>query len=270
MEIEMNIPGDYNDIDLMIIAAARQIKDGDVIYTGVGFPIEAAVLAKNLQAPDCTIILETGIVRASNFRLPWTTDTIESQTGAELLTSLSYVNCLAQSGYVTLGLMGAGQVDRYGNANDHVVGDYHKPVHRWMGSGGGNDLMSFCRRTVTILKQSKQRFPENVDFITCPGYMGGRPDYRREIGLPQNTGPGAVITNLATYSFENGEMVVKSVHACCGVTLEKVREEVGWEIKAAKDLSDTPPPTPEEWRVYQEKIVGARRGERKGYGASMS
>jgi glutaconate CoA-transferase, subunit B len=261
---------DYTDIDQMIICAARLIKDDDVIYTGVGFPIEAAVLAKNLHAPNCTIILETGIVRASNFRLPWTTDTIESQTGAELLTGLSYVNCLAQSGYVTLGLMGAGQVDRYGNANDHVVGNYHKPVHRWMGSGGANDLMSFCRRTVIILKQSKQRFPERVDFITCPGFLSGQPNQRTATGLPKRTGPAAVITNLATYSFENGEMVVKSVHACCGATLEKVREEVGWDIKAAKDLVETTPPTTEELRVYREKIVGARRGERKGYGASMS
>ena len=249
----------YTAVDQMIISAARQIKDTDVVYTGVGFPIEAAVLAKNLHAPKCTIILQNGIVRASLFRLPWTTDTMESQLLAEQLTGLFNVNCLGQAGHLTLGFMGGGQIDRYGNVNDHVVGDYYKPIHRWMGSGGANDLMSFCRQTIIILEQSKRRFPEKVDFNTCPGYFDGKHNRRKEVGLPSDNGPIAVITDLATYTFENREMTVKTIHTSCGITLEKVKAEVGWDIKVAEDLSDTEPPTDEELRVYREKIVAARR-----------
>jgi len=263
------MPKDYTEFDQMIISASRLVKDTDVIYTGVGFPIEAAILAKNLHAPNCTIVLENGIVRASMFRLPWTTDTMESQLLAEQLTSLTYVNCLAQAGYITLGFMGGGQVDRYGNVNDHVVGDYYKPVHRWFGSGGANDLMSFCRRTVIILEQSKRRFPEKVDFNTCPGFFDGRPNRRKEVGLPPDNGPVAVITNLATFTFENSEMTLKTVHRSCGITPEKVKAELGWDVKVAEDLSDTLPPTEEELQVYREKIVAARRFERRGRGASM-
>jgi glutaconate CoA-transferase subunit B len=250
---------EYTAVDQMIISAARQIKNTDVIYVGVGFPIQAAVLAKNLHAPNCTVILENGIVRASQFKLPYTTDTMESQFLAEQLTGLFHVNCLAQAGHLTLGFMGGGQIDRYGNVNDHVVGDYHKPIHRWMGSGGANDVMSFCRGTMIVLEQSKRRFPEKVDFNTCPGYFDGKPNRRKEVGLPEDNGPIGVITDLATYTFENREMTVKTVHTGCGVTLEKVKEEVGWDIKVAGDISDTEPPTDEELRVYREKIVAERR-----------
>ncbi|OGN89575.1 MAG: hypothetical protein A2158_01995 [Chloroflexi bacterium RBG_13_46_14] len=249
----------YTAVDQMIISAARQIKNTDVVYTGVGFLIEAAILAKNLHAPHCTIILQNGIVRASLCRLPYTTDTMESQLLAEQLTGLFHVNCMAQAGHLTLGFMGGGQIDQYGNVNDHVVGDYHKPVHRWMGSGGANDLMSFCKRTIIILEQNKRRFPEKVDFNTCPGYFDGKPNRRKEAGLPSDNGPVAVITNLATYNFENGEMTVKTVHTGCGITLDKVKEEIGWDVKVSDDLSDTEPPTDEELRVYREKIVAERR-----------
>ncbi|MEE8413853.1 MAG: CoA-transferase [Dehalococcoidales bacterium] len=250
---------EYSGIDQMIISASRQIKDTDAVYVGVGFPLEASILAKNLQAPNCTVILENGIVRASLFRLPWTTDTMESQLFAEQLTGLFYVNSLAQAGHLALGVMGAGNIDRYGNVNDTAVGDYNKPIHRWMGSGGANDVMSFCRKTIIIMEQNKRRFPEKVDFVTCPGYFDGEPEAREKVGLPPNTGPVAVITDLATYTFEDGEMTLESVHAGCGITLEKVKAALGWDIKVAKDLMDTEPPTEEEMRTYREKIVAARR-----------
>jgi len=255
---------DYTPTDQMVISAARQIKDTDVVYVGVGFPIEAGVLAKNLHAPNCTVILENGIVRSSLFELPWTTDTMESQSFAEQLTGLLYVNCLAQAGYLTLGFMGGGQIDRYGNINDTAVGDYRKPIHRWMGSGGGNDVMSFCQRTIIILEQSKRRFLEKVDFNTCPGYFDGKLFRREKVGLSPNTGPVRVITDLATYTFENREMTLKTVHTGCGVTLEKVKAELSWDIKIAKDFTDTEPPTEEEMRVYREKIVAARRVMQRG------
>jgi len=257
---------EYSAAEQMVVSAARQIKDYDVAYIGVGLPMQAGVLAKNTHAPNCTIVIENGIVRASVFPIPRATDNLQSQSYAEQLSNLFYVNCLAQAGYISTGFLGAGQVDRYGNVNDTVVGDYHNPIHRWQGSGGGNDVMSFCGRTIIILEQSKRRFLEKVDFNTCPGYFDGKSGRREEMGLPPNTGPALVITNMALYTFEDREMTMKSVHTGCGITLEKVKEEVSWDIKVADDLDDTEPPTEHELKVYREKVAAVIRayGPRPG------
>ncbi|MEE8414174.1 MAG: CoA-transferase [Dehalococcoidales bacterium] len=257
---------DYSAAEQMVVSAARQIEGNDVVYVGVGLPMQAGVLAKNLHAPNSTIVIENGIVRASIFPIPRATDNLHSQSYAEQLSGLFYVMCLAQAGYINTGFLGAGQIDRYGNCNDTAVGDYRNPIHRWQGSGGGNDVMSFCGRTIIILEQTKRRFLEKVDFNTCPGYLDGKPGRREEIGLPPNTGPAVVITDLATYCFEDGEMTLKTVHTGCGVTLEKVKAEISWDVKVADDITDTEPPTEEELNVYHEKIEAVLRsyGPRPG------
>ncbi len=244
----------YSATDQMIVSAARQIKDNEVVYVGVGLPMLATMLAKNFHAPNCTVVIQNGTVRKSLFPLPAGTDTLGVQTMSDLLTSLFYVNCLGQAGYINTGFLGAGQVDRYGNINDTVVGDYRNPVHRWPGSGGANDVMSICKQTIIIVRQSKRRFPEKVDFITCPGYLDGKPGQREEIGLIPNTGPRAVITNLGIYVFEDREVVLKSIHSGVGVTIDQVKAEVGWDIRVASDFGDTEPPTEEELRIFREKV----------------
>ena len=156
-------------------------------------------------------------------------------------------------------------MDRYGNVNDTCVGDYTNPVHRWAGSGGANDVVSFCQRSVTMLRQNKRRFPEKVDFNTCPGYLDGKPGQREAAGMPAGTGPSMVITDLACYTFEDNEMVVSSIHEGIGVTLEQVKAEVGWDIKVSEDLHATTEPTDEEIRILREKVdptgmwVGGKR-----------
>jgi glutaconate CoA-transferase subunit B len=257
MTQEKQGPG-YSAAEQMIVSAARQIRDNDIAYVGVGLPMAAGLLAKYTNAPNCTIIIENGIVRANLFPLPRATDTLGSQAFADQLSGLAYVMCLGQAGHISTGFLGAGQVDRFGNANDTVVGDYRHPVHRWPGSGGGNDIMSFCGRTIIILEQTRRRFLEKVDFNTCPGYFDGKPGRREEIGLRPNTGPTAVITDLGEYVFENREMVLKSVHTGVGVTLERVKSEVSWDLKVAADLADSRPPSPEELRIYREKIQPVR------------
>ncbi len=240
--------------DQMIVAAAHQIKDGEALYVGLGLPLLGALLATYTHAPRCTIAIENGIVRTSAFPLPQSTDTVGSQTGADNLGGLFYVNCLGQAGYIDMGFLGAGQIDRFGNVNDTVIGDYRDPVYRFQGGGGANDVMSFCKRTVVIVRQSRRRFPEKVDFITCPGYLDGQPSQRERVGLPSGTGPHAVITNLGCYGFVNGEMVLQTIHADCGVTLEKVKAETGWDLKVSPELRPTLPPTPDEVRILREKV----------------
>jgi len=256
---------EYTAADQMVVSGAHQIRDNDVIYVGLGLPFLSTLLAKYTHAPDSTIIIENGIVRTTVFPLPAATDTLGSQTMSDQLTGLFYVNCLGQAGHISTGFIGAGQVDRHGNVNDTVVGDYLNPVHRWPGSGGANDVMSFCRRTIIMLRQSRRRFPEKVDFITCPGYLEGIPGQREEAGLLWNTGPSMVITDLGCYVFEDGEMVVKSIHTGVGVTLNQVKAEVGWDIRVSPDLEETTPPTGEEIRILREKVdpnkiwVGGKR-----------
>ncbi len=251
-------PG-YTASEQMVVSAARQIRDHDIVYVGVGLPMGAGLLAKLTHAPNCTIIIENGIVRANLFPLPRATDTLGSQAFADQLSGLAYVMCLGQAGHINTGFLGAGQVDRFGNANDTVVGDYRKPIHRWPGSGGGNDIMSFCDRTIIMLEQDKRRFLEKVDFNTCPGYFDGKPGRREQIGLRPNTGPSAIISDLGEYTFVDREVVLKSVHAGVGITLEKVKAETAWDLKVAKDLKDTVPPTAEELRLYREKILPVRQ-----------
>jgi glutaconate CoA-transferase subunit B len=244
----------YTATEQMIVSAARQIRDGDVAYVGVGLPTQAWLLAKRLHAPNCSIIIENGIVRSDAFPLPYGTDTLATQSLSDQLSGMLHVMCLGQAGNIPVGFLGAGQVDRYGNVNDTCVGDYRKPVHRWPGSGGGNDIMSFCGRTIVVLEQTKRRFLEKVDFNTCPGYYDGKPGRREEAGLRPKTGPSAVITDLAEYTFVDRELTLKSVHAGVGVTLERVRAETSWDIKISPDLTDTIPPTQEELFVLRTQV----------------
>ena len=112
-------------------------------------------------------------------------------------------------------------------------------------------MITFCQRTCIMLNQSKRRFPERVDFNTCPGYFDGKPKQREALGMRPGTGPVAVVSDLGCYEFENGEMVLKTVHTGCGITLEKVKAETGWDLKVASDLKDTTPPTAEEIQILR-------------------
>ena len=258
---------EYTAADQMIVSAARLVGNTDVVFVGTGLPMVAGLLAKYTHAPDCAIMTENGIIRTTKFPSALQTDSLRLQTMSDKLCGLFYVMCLGQSGFVGTGFLGAGQIDRFGNSNDTAVGDYRNPVYRWPGSGGGNDVMSFCDRTVIMLRQSKRRFLEKVDFITCPGYLDGKPDRREELGMRPNTGPVAVITDMAIFTFEDREMTIKSVHGDIGVTLEKVKSELSWDCKVSKDLTQTTPPTEDEIRALRNEVDPEHRwidGRRTG------
>jgi glutaconate CoA-transferase subunit B len=242
----------FTSLEQMIITASRFIEEGEVVYVGAGLPVAASFLAKYLQAPNATIVFETGVIRSIPCELPIGTDSIGTQSEADLVSDGLYVNSLAQRGRFTLGFMGAGQVDRYGNVNSTVVGDLENPTLRYPGGGGACEISSLCRRTVIILRQKRQRFPEKIAYITAPGYLDGRPNSRTKAGLPNDTGPFSVITDMATYRFENCEMVLNSVHE--GVTVDEVESNVGWKLRVPEDMEVTPNPTVEELRTLREVV----------------
>lgn len=244
----------YTLSELMIVVAARLLKDGDVVYTGVGLPTVAALLARHTHAPHLTIIFETGIIRTEPCSLPQGVDTPASQAQAEKLSDAFYINTLAERGLVNLGFVGAGQIDRFGNLNSTCAGPYRAPTFRFPGGGGACDIASLCRGWVVILRQKRVRFPARVDFITGPGYLDGTPGARERAGLPAGTGPRKVITDLGVFTFVDGEMTLESVHARAGATREIVQRETGWNLKELPVVGETLEPTPEEIETLRRKI----------------
>jgi len=140
------------------------------------------------------------------------------------------------------------QIDRFGNLNTTVIGDYQHPKVRLPGSGGACEIAILAKRVFVIAPQSKRSFPERVDFITSPGFVDG-PEGRDRLGLPGG-GPAMVITNLGCYGFADGEMVLTSLHPGC--TIEQVRENTGWEVPISSQLTTTEVPNDEELRLLRE------------------
>ncbi len=242
----------YTLAEQMIVVASRLLKDGDVVYTGVGLPTMAALLARHTHAPHLTIIFETGIIRTEPCPLPQGVDTLASQMFAEKLSDAFYINTLAERGFVNVGFVGAGQIDRRGNINSTCAGAYRKPSFRFPGGGGACDITSLCKSWVAILKQKKVRFPERVDFVTAPGYLDGKPNAREHAGLPSDTGPRKVITDMGVFTFVEGEMTLESIHA--GVSWESLRENTGWDLRELPAVGVTPAPSNEEIDILRSKI----------------
>lgn len=244
----------YTIKEQMIVSSAREIKDNDIIYAGVGLPNVAVLLAKFSHAPNATIFYETGIIRTEPCILGLGVDILPTQYLSDMLADILYVNSFAQRGFFTIGFLGGGQIDRYGNINSTCTGDYLRPSLRFPGSGGGCDIASLCKNVIIVIEQKKHRFPGRVDFITAPGYLDGEQGSREKMGLPPGTGPTKVVTNLGIYSFHEGEMILESIHSGAGVTLEEIRANTGWDIRVSDDLKETAPPTEEELLLLRERV----------------
>ena len=155
-----------------------------------------------------------------------------------------------QGGLIDVGFLQGAQIDRFGNLNTTVVGDYARPVVRLPGSGGACEIAILARRVLVIAPQSKRCFPERVDFITSPGFVD-EPSARARLGMP-GSGPKMIITNLGCYEFEDGEMILTSLHPDC--TLEQVRGASGWDVRISARLAITDPPAPDELRIIREEL----------------
>jgi len=240
----------FTDRELMVIAAGRQIRDGDVVFVGMRLPLVAFSFAKRTHAPGALGLFENGVVRdqPASATLLTMSDT-PNIPGALWSTGTLEIMSLLQQGLVDLGFIGGGEIDRHGNLNTNYVGDWRKPKVRLPGSGGGADIASLARRFVVIMPQEKHRFRERVDFITSPGFGDGA-GWRRRVGLPGG-GPIAVITTLGVYRFEEAtcEMILASYHP--GQSIESVRAATGWDLRVADDCRETPIPTAEELDIVR-------------------
>ena len=249
---------EYTPQELMVVCAARQIRDGEHIFVGMRLPLIAFALAKRTHAPSCVGLFEAGILRDTPAaELLYTMGDAPNITGALWATHTITLMGLMAAGEVHLGFIGGAEVDRYGNLNTTAIGDWKRPAVRLPGSGGGADIASLSQRLAIIMQHDRRRLREKVDFVTSPGY--GYPDehspagiaWRKRVGLPRG-GPAALITTLAVFTFdrENGEAMLQSYHP--GTTIEQVQEQTGWKLRLAPDCAETVPPSAEELRVIRE------------------
>jgi glutaconate CoA-transferase subunit B len=233
---------EYSRSELMAITAARELKDGEVVFVGIGLPNLAANLAKRTCAPNLVMIYEAGVVGANPSHLPLSIGDPCLVSGSKSICSMFDIFSLyLQAGRIDVGFLEGAQIDKYGNINSTVIGNYAKPKVRLPGSGGACEIASLAKRILIITTHDKRKFPEKVDFVTSPGFMSGR-DERAKLRL-EGGGPDTVITDLGIMKFaeDNGEMILVSVHS--GVNVNEVKEKTGWDLRVAKELSISKEPT---------------------------
>jgi glutaconate CoA-transferase subunit B len=234
---------EFTPSELMVCAAARELRDGDVVFVGIGLPNLACNLARRTHAPNLVLIYESGAVGAVPERVPVSIGDPALVTNSIGVASMSeiFYNYL-QGGKIDVGFLQGAQIDRFGNLNTTVIGDYARPKVRLPGSGGACEIAIHAKRVLVIAPQSKKSFPARLDFVTSPGHLGGAGG-RARLGLP-GAGPVRVITDLAVYGFPDGEMAVESLHP--GVDLDRVREHLGWEPRTTAKTAVTRAPTAAE------------------------
>ncbi len=227
----------YSASELMCINAARLLRDEDVVFVGVGLPNLACNLARRTHAPNLQMIYEAGVIGARPSRLPLSIGDPTLVSGASSVCGMYEIFSLyLQRGNVDVGFLGGAQIDRYGNINATVIGDYQKPKVRLPGSGGSQEMAGWANRCYVITPHQKRRFPEKVDFRTSAGFLSGRAE--REASGVRGGGPLVVVTNLGLLEpDENGELMLTALHPGC--TVEQVKENTGWEIKIASSLKTT-------------------------------
>jgi glutaconate CoA-transferase subunit B len=235
--------------ELMVAAAAREIRDGEVVFVGMRLPLIAFVVAKRTHAPNSVGLFENGVIRSTPApELIYTMADPPNLLGATQCLDMMGVMSLLQSGRVHLGFLGAAEVDRFGNLNSTLVEGPNGPI-RLPGSGGACDIASLAHRFVAMIEHTPQRLPERVSYITSPG-NGDGPNYRKRRGLPRG-GPAAIISTKAVLRFgEDAEAHLHSHHP--GVTVEDVVASTGWKLRVRDDVSETPPPSLHELQAMRE------------------
>ncbi len=248
---------EYNKMEMMICTAARFLKDGTTVAVGTGAPCAAAMLAQKLNAPNLVIIFEAGGLSPLLPQMPISVGDSRTFFRGIMAAGMNEMMTTCCRGLVDYAFLGGAQIDKYGNINSTVIGDYHRPKVRFPGSGGANDFASFCWHTMVIAVHNKTRFVEKVDFITSPGYLTG-PGAREAAGLPAGSGPYKIITNLAVMGFdpESKEMTVESVHQ--GIELQDIIQNTGFSPIISGSVTTTPPPSDIELRILREKVDPGR------------
>ena len=244
---------DYTPAEMMTAVAARELRDGEVVFVGIGLPNLACNLARATHAPNLVLIYESGAVGAVPERLPVSIGDPALVTGSLMVCSMADVfQSLLQNGRIEVGFLGSAQIDRFGNINTTVVGKYDHPLVRLPGSGGAAEIAIHARRTVVISRLDRRAFPEAVDFITSPGHQAkGRS--RREHGMP-GAGPTKVVTDKAILepNGDSGELELAALYP--GVEAAEVAEGIGWRLRGRDRLARIETPSARELHLLREVL----------------
>jgi glutaconate CoA-transferase subunit B len=243
----------YSSAELMIINAARLLRDGDVVFVGVGQPNLACNLAKRTHAPNLVMIYEAGVIGAEPARLPLSIGDPTLVSGALSVVSMYDIFTLyLQRGNVDVGFMGGAQVDKFGNINATFIGsDYTQPKVRLPGSGGSQEIAAWANRCYLMTPHQKRRFPEQVDFTTSAGFLNGRRS-RESTGV-RGAGMVGVVTDIGFMEPDgNGELILTALHP--GRTAEEAKANTGWGLKAAPTLRTTEPVTEKELMILRKEL----------------
>lgn len=250
----------YTSDEIMSIVAARQLRDGQVCFVGIGLPSEAANLARLSHAPNVVLIYESGTIGTRPEVLPLSIGDGELAEQADLVVSVPEIFAYwLQAGRVDVGFLSAAQIDRFGNLNSTVIGSYDDPKVRLPGAGGAPEIASSAGEVIVMLRHSERTFVETVDFISSVGF-GRKGEGRRG---HRGAGPTVVITDLGVLRPhpENHELELVAVHP--GVDTTEIVDKTGWPLVITRDLSVTDAPTDDELRILRdlkERTAAAHSG----------
>lgn len=243
---------EYTPFELMAVAGARELKDGEVVAVGLGLPVVATFLAKRTHAPNITILFELGVVDPEPIHTGVGLADPRVWYRAKILSSfVDMLGMVLHRGLVDVGFLGGLETDAYGNLNTTLIGDPKGKFRHFVGSGGANDIASSARRTIIIIRHEARKLNEAVSFVTSPGYLRG-PGEREAAGL--RGGPSRVITDKAVFGFdpESKRMRLESIHP--GTTLEDVLANLSFQPIVPEAVPTTEPPTAEQVRLIREEI----------------
>ena len=239
--------------ELMIVNSARELAGERLVFVGVGIPNIAVNLAKRSIAPDIQLVYEAGVFGAEPTRLPLSIGDPCLVTGSTLTCGMpDLFFYYLQRGLIDVGFLSGAQIDKYGNINTTVIGDYAHPTVRLPGSGGACEIAQHAKKVMIITPMQRRRFPERVDFVTSAGFLNGG-DARERLNVP-GQGPVVVVTDIGVLRFDSAthEMYLAALHP--GSTVDQARANVSWGLKVAEPLPTTPPPTFEEIRIIREEL----------------
>ena len=237
----------------MICVASRFLEDGSSVAVGTGAPCATAMLAQKTNSPNLIVFFEAGGIAPELPQMPISVGDSRTFYRGIMAGSMSEMMTTASRGQVDYAFLGGAQIDKFGNINSTVAGDFYKPKVRFPGSGGANDFASMCWKTMIMTVHSKARFVEKLDFLTSPGYLTGAGS-REAAGLAPGSGPYKIITDLAVMGFDEATkaMMVESLHP--GVKIEQVIENTGFELIIPNTIGTTDAPTAQELEILRTEV----------------
>ncbi|MBS4015704.1 MAG: 3-oxoacid CoA-transferase [Candidatus Latescibacteria bacterium] len=245
---------EYNETEFLICVASRLMENRTVAFVGTGIPMLAASLAKKMHATELIVAFEFGGIGASLDKLPLGVGDSRTFHKAVIASGICDAMETAQRGFIEYGFLGGAQIDMYGNLNTTVIGKYWPPKVRLPGSGGANDLGSHCWKTIAIMRQHDvKRFVNKLDFLTTPGYLTG-PGSREAAGLPPNTGPFRVVSNLGVMGYDEKSKRMMLLKTNPGVTAEQVVQNTEFEMLVEEKVGTNDPPTAEELKILRNDV----------------